>query len=178
MKLASNLLRGASKLPGYSPVHSWCVAQHENWVPKFTRFQTSLNMPGFSLTLLLLPSGTDASKPTADAIISLLDDKPKTVGWKWTPSAQPLPLGEQLLKGKADDAQAGIVLQVKASNPDVFVSSIRNVANALISAEPEITRMDTIAGDGDAGLTLKVRLGAYSYPKWKALIHFGHYHYA
>lgn len=36
-----------------------------------------------------------------------------------------------------------------------FVAAIKRAAEALVAAEPEITRQDTIAGDGDAGLTLK-----------------------
>ncbi len=35
------------------------------------------------------------------------------------------------------------------------MAAIERAANALIAAEPEITKQDTIAGDGDAGLTLK-----------------------
>ena len=113
-------------------------------------------MPGFSLTLLLLPSGTDAHSPTANDVISLLDERPKVLGWKWTPATVPLPLNSQIIKRKADDTQTGRTLQVKAEYPESFVTSIGNVANALIAAEPDITRMDLIAGDGDAGLTLKV----------------------
>ncbi|KAF6761699.1 dihydroxyacetone kinase 1 [Ephemerocybe angulata] len=118
-------------------------------------FMTSLNMPGFSLTLLLLPTGKDASQPSAEDIISLIDEKPKVLGWKWTAGKEPLAANQQVVQGKTDDASQGDVLQIKAENPDLFVSSIHNVCKALIAAEPEITRMDTIAGDGDAGLTLK-----------------------
>lgn len=34
-------------------------------------------------------------------------------------------------------------------------SAIRAAAEAVISAEPEITRCDTVLGDGDCGTTLK-----------------------
>ena len=37
----------------------------------------------------------------------------------------------------------------------MFISAIESALKSVISAEPEITRYDTIAGDGDAGLTLK-----------------------
>ncbi|TFY51867.1 hypothetical protein EVJ58_g10338 [Rhodofomes roseus] len=39
-------------------------------------FMTSLNMPGFSITLLLLPDGSDSSAPSAESLLSLLDEKP------------------------------------------------------------------------------------------------------
>ena len=41
------------------------------------------------------------------------------------------------------------------NNPDLFVKAVQSACQALISAEPEITKYDTIAGDGDCGLTLK-----------------------
>lgn len=44
---------------------------------------------------------------------------------------------------------------LKAQDPFAFVSAVERACNAIVQAEPEITRMDTIAGDGDCGLTLK-----------------------
>jgi hypothetical protein len=41
------------------------------------------------------------------------------------------------------------------NDPDLFVKAVQSACQALISAEPEITKYDTIAGDGDCGLTLK-----------------------
>ena len=47
---------------------------------------TSLNMPGFSLTLLLLPG---SGEPYSSAqILELLDAPASAPGWKWT-SAEP-----------------------------------------------------------------------------------------
>lgn len=37
----------------------------------------------------------------------------------------------------------------------MFISALEAALKSVISAEPEITKYDTIAGDGDAGLTLK-----------------------
>ncbi len=45
--------------------------------------------------------------------------------------------------------------KVSVPNSDKFVQAIVGVCEGLAKAEPEITRMDTIAGDGDCGLTLK-----------------------
>ncbi|RXW21663.1 hypothetical protein EST38_g4183 [Candolleomyces aberdarensis] len=118
-------------------------------------FMTSLNMPGFSLTLLRLPSEGDAPSFKASDILGLLDDKPKVPGWKWTPSSEPLLRDEQQVEGKSVSVAHDNVLQLKAKDPNSFVSAIRDASNQLIAAESEITRMDTIAGDGDAGLTLK-----------------------
>jgi hypothetical protein len=36
-----------------------------------------------------------------------------------------------------------------------FIGAMKSGLEALMRAEPEITQLDTIAGDGDCGLTLK-----------------------
>ncbi|KIP08807.1 hypothetical protein PHLGIDRAFT_116937, partial [Phlebiopsis gigantea 11061_1 CR5-6] len=52
-------------------------------------FMTSLNMPGFSLTLLLLPAAADANAPDAQLLLALLDEPAAVPGWKWTVGAAP-----------------------------------------------------------------------------------------
>ncbi|XP_006461851.1 hypothetical protein AGABI2DRAFT_222826 [Agaricus bisporus var. bisporus H97] len=117
-------------------------------------FMSSLNMPGFSITLLLLPREGDASAPSAQHILSLLDDKPDVPGWKWSSAQPPAAKASQIIQSTAT-AQQSKPRILKAVDPDAFVKKIRQAANALIKAEPDITRMDLIAGDGDCGLTLK-----------------------
>ena len=108
-------------------------------------------MPGFSITLLLLPE----EQQTSDLILSLLDEPTETPGWKW--SSRSSPAGVQSLSEipSAVSATNKSKDPLKAPDLSAFVSAIENACNALIQAEPEITRMDTIAGDGDCGLTLK-----------------------
>lgn len=36
-----------------------------------------------------------------------------------------------------------------------WLAALKRIGEALINAEPEITKYDQVAGDGDAGLTLK-----------------------
>ncbi|EKM81723.1 hypothetical protein AGABI1DRAFT_90110 [Agaricus bisporus var. burnettii JB137-S8] len=117
-------------------------------------FMSSLNMPGFSITLLLLPREGDASAPSTQQILSLLDDKPDVPGWKWSSAQPPAAKASQIIQSTAT-AQQSKPRILKAVDPDAFVKKIRQAANALIKAEPDITRMDLIAGDGDCGLTLK-----------------------
>lgn len=40
-------------------------------------------------------------------------------------------------------------------DPQLFIAAVTAACQALIAAEPEITKYDTIAGDGDCGETLK-----------------------
>jgi hypothetical protein len=49
--------------------------------------QTSLNMPGFSLTLLLLPR--DHEKFTAKQILECLDGPTSAPGWPWHAPVEP-----------------------------------------------------------------------------------------
>ena len=108
-------------------------------------------MPGFSITLLLLPE----EKNTSDLILSLLDEPTETPGWKWSSCVPPAGLifsSKTLTTVSATDSSTP---PIKAPDPYAFVSAIDRACNAIIQAEPEITRMDTIAGDGDCGLTLK-----------------------
>ncbi|KAG1746664.1 Dak1 domain-containing protein [Suillus paluster] len=106
-------------------------------------FMTSLNMPGFSITMLLLPAANDMGTPSTDLILSLLDDSTNTPGWKWSSMSIPKPPSVSSSLPTATRVKACQSASLKA--PDV---------NRFNSA-PEITRMDNIAGDGDCGLTLK-----------------------
>jgi dihydroxyacetone kinase len=57
-------------------------------------YMTSLNMPGFSLTLLLLPKKGDKYSP--ERILELLDAKADAPGWAWTSTGEPGKLGEKI----------------------------------------------------------------------------------
>lgn len=126
-------------------------------------------MPGFSLTLLLLPSDNEAPI-SSDAILSLLDESTNAPGWKWSSKTTPASF-QQVTSLPPPPPE---VLQNKRrlafSEPNRFTDAVTRACKALIAAEPEITQMDSIAGDGDCGLTLKAgALGKhhvpYYYPK-------------
>lgn len=115
-------------------------------------------MPGFSITLLLLPGEDDSDAPSTGLILSLLDDQPDVPGWKWNARSPPI-----LDSGLQVDNKNAIIYKtppgiVKFENREDIYRRVRKAAKALIIAEPEITRMDSIVGDGDCGLTLKVCL--------------------
>ena len=115
--------------------------------------QTSLNMPGFSLTLLLLPDAGDANAPDTDLLLSLLDEPAAVPGWKWTVGSAP---SDSIITPQAAAASTtGGTSTLKAADGAAFTSAIQRACEGLIREEPEITRMDNIAGDGDCGLTLK-----------------------
>ncbi|KAL0562584.1 hypothetical protein V5O48_019501, partial [Marasmius crinis-equi] len=105
-------------------------------------FMTSLNMPGFSITLLLLPS--ESSEPSSDLVLSLLDDKTDAPGWKWSSGIPLQPLKSTNAAAQAPKTEKGTL---SAVDSDRFITSIKKACEALAKEEPEITRMDNIAGD-------------------------------
>lgn len=110
-------------------------------------------MPGFSLSLLLLPGASDTNVPDANKLLSLLDEPASVPGWKWTVGTPPT---EKIITPAAAVAATGAeTVQLSAADPKGFIEAIQRACSALIKEEPEITRMDNIAGDGDCGLTLK-----------------------
>ncbi|KAI6112694.1 dihydroxyacetone kinase [Pisolithus sp. B1] len=113
-------------------------------------FMTSLNMPGFSLTLLLLPCPNDRNAPSVDLLLTLLDNPTDAPGWRWSSKTEP---------ARTPRIPEGLTVshvgKLRASNVASFNTSVERSCRALIAAEPEITKMDSIAGDGDCGLTLK-----------------------
>ncbi|ELU43460.1 dihydroxyacetone kinase 1 [Rhizoctonia solani AG-1 IA] len=106
-------------------------------------------MPGFSVTLLLLPQ-SDETKVSKDKLLRLLDAPAKTPAWTWTSGASPITRSSVASPQAEASTQKG---STPASNQ--FSDSVRRACHALIRAEPEITQMDQIVGDGDCGTTLK-----------------------
>ncbi|EJT53049.1 hypothetical protein A1Q1_00056 [Trichosporon asahii var. asahii CBS 2479] len=105
-------------------------------------FMTSLDMPGFSITLLRL---ADAK----DAILAGVDADSSAPGWK----RPTVPRSKPQVTPKSAGAEQRPASNLKAGAE--FIPAIERACEAVIKAEPEITRYDTVAGDGDCGLTLK-----------------------
>jgi triose/dihydroxyacetone kinase / FAD-AMP lyase (cyclizing) len=112
-------------------------------------------MPGFSVTLLLLPTASSSS-PTTSHLLSLLDEPADVPGWKWSsrvaPPSQPIATPPRTSQSISAKTTSGL----KVEDSKEFAEGIKRACNALVKAEPQITEMDVIAGDGDCGLTLKV----------------------
>jgi dihydroxyacetone kinase len=114
-------------------------------------------MPGVSLTLLVLPRPNEAVPFTADQILSHLDDIPDVAAWKLAIEIS-IP-GEDEDNGsnpsaKVDKSESSS-RRVVLAKPSGFVTLLKAACEALQDAEPEITKMDQVGGDGDCGFTLK-----------------------
>ncbi|KAK9895068.1 dihydroxyacetone kinase [Cystobasidium minutum MCA 4210] len=113
---------------------------------------TSLNLPGFSLTCLLLPRQGDKFSP--ERILQLIDSPASAPGWTYITTTEP---------GAAPDTKDTTAPKPikNASSPvapadfALFEKAVSSACNNVVAAEPEITKFDTIAGDGDCGLCFK-----------------------
>ena len=112
-------------------------------------------MPGFSITLLLLPRPDEAAPYDAKQILCFLDDVPDAPGWKWARSVPPDEVTFVSPPPSSNIAASGQLDRVFGThNREGYLEAIRRACEAVSKAEPELTRMDRIAGDGDCGLTL------------------------
>jgi triose/dihydroxyacetone kinase / FAD-AMP lyase (cyclizing) len=114
-------------------------------------FMTSLNGMGFSITLLNVVN-TDIGGPS---MIELLDAPTEATGWS-------APVQKKTWEAKnkatmADAPNAGVAVKPSGLRMDVEVAktALTTALERVISAESEITRYDTIVGDGDCGIGLK-----------------------
>lgn len=114
-------------------------------------YMTSLNGLGFSITLL------NVASPDFDApsMIELLDAPSEVVGW-----AAPI----QTSTWEADNTatrtdKVGPIEEQEPSDLKMDGSAaqaaLKNALEKLIEVEPDVTRFDTVVGDGDCGIGLK-----------------------
>ncbi|SCZ90153.1 BZ3500_MvSof-1268-A1-R1_Chr1-3g01807 [Microbotryum saponariae] len=135
-------------------------------------FMTSLNLPGFSISLVLLPREPVATPSTftsnlcfdKDLILEMLDAPTEAPAWKWHYKGRPEAHVEEEKDDQKNSKKRKTEVdisgsdQVKGPAPTdakLFKSAIEAALQELAKAEAEITKYDTTAGDGDAGLTLK-----------------------
>ena len=113
-------------------------------------------MPGFSITLLLLPRPDEEAPYDAKQRLGFLDDVPDVPAWRWTRTASPDGITPVSLPPSSDTATSTHLDRVLGiQDREGYLAAIRRACEAVSKAEPELTEMDRIAGDGDCGLTLK-----------------------
>lgn len=133
-------------------------------------FVGSLNGPGFNLSLLNVK---DTSLGPGKSILELLDAPTEAAGWSsniktetWEKRCETveneIPEGEQkiepsnLKSGLGNHSeQANMYAKYNLVDPILLRKALFSGLKRLITAESEITRFDTIVGDGDCGTVLK-----------------------
>ena len=114
-------------------------------------YMTSLNGLGFSISILNVVN-TNIGGPS---MIQLLDDPSEAAGWT-------APIRKETWEEKSSrtlEESANIGEDIKASglkhDPEITQSALASGLERLIAAEPDVTKYDTIVGDGDCGIGLK-----------------------
>ncbi|KAL9611941.1 MAG: hypothetical protein Q9167_003428 [Letrouitia subvulpina] len=115
-------------------------------------FFGSLNGPGFIISILKL---VDTGLGPRKSMLDLLDAPAEATGW--SASIRPETWGKEYaeLKGKAEDDQEEAKPTNLKVNPEQFKSALKSGLDKVIACEAEVTRFDTIVGDGDCGVGLK-----------------------
>ena len=112
----------------------------------------SLDGPGFILTILKL---SDTNLGSGKTMLEALDANVNAIGWPRCVSTETWEKSYQLPTEKREDQTE----ETKPSNLRLSPGKLRSVLtpalNKLIAAEAEVTKYDTVVGDGDCGLGLK-----------------------
>ncbi|CAA9961282.1 Dihydroxyacetone kinase [Pyrenophora teres f. maculata] len=114
-------------------------------------FMTSLNGLGFSISLLRV---ADTGSVGA-SMLELLDAPAEASGWSAAISSSTWARQGEAKKSEEQVDEEEIqpsTLRVNYAQAD---STLTTALNRLIEAEPDVTRYDTIVGDGDCGIGLK-----------------------
>ncbi|KKY34787.1 putative dihydroxyacetone kinase [Diaporthe ampelina] len=119
-------------------------------------FETSLNAPGFSISLCNLSAASRDSDTSVNELLELLDAPTTAVGW---PN---LTAPKSHLSGAKQQQNFQTKGKIKSNNSaDITLDAkqldtvIRSACEAAIAAEPNLTKWDTIMGDGDCGEAVK-----------------------
>ncbi|KAI9667095.1 MAG: hypothetical protein M1831_001272 [Alyxoria varia] len=119
--------------------------------------ETSLNAPAFSTSILNLTATAKGTKFSVEEMKRFLDARSST---QWESMAgqqgKQIPRREQYLQSKKEEAKPTIdPSQDLKVDPKLLDSMLRRAAKNIIAREPDLTKWDTVMGDGDCGETLK-----------------------
>ncbi|CAK4031204.1 Dihydroxyacetone kinase 1 [Lecanosticta acicola] len=118
-------------------------------------FETSLNAPGWSISLLNVSGIERETKTTVTTLLHLLDLDTKAPAWPkngYGPTTLPVKASAQLAtNGIAAHAAAAQKRGGPQIDPALLDAALRNACHTAIHAEPDITKWDIQMGDGDCG---------------------------
>ncbi|KAG8631113.1 hypothetical protein KVT40_000253 [Elsinoe batatas] len=113
-------------------------------------FMTSLNGLGFSISLLKL-----ADTGVGKSMLELLDAPAEANGWSAAISTKTweeksIATRDAGNAGKVEAKPSGLTIDLEQTK-----AALGAALDAVIAAEPDITKYDTVVGDGDCGIGLK-----------------------
>ena len=81
-------------------------------------------MPGFSITTLLLPTGSESGAPESSLLLSLLDEPANVPGWKWASSVAPPATVTSAAKKATGAGAVEDVVALRAEDPKAFDAAV------------------------------------------------------
>lgn len=125
------------------------------------QLETSLNAPAFSVSIANITNAAAHCSYTAEQIKSFADVR-TTTSWESMAGFQGVRRHRdaQFVKPPAEPSKAVDDTKDLKIDPSALEKMLRGACNALVQAEPDLTKWDTVMGDGDCGETL--RTGAMS----------------
>ncbi|KAG9497505.1 hypothetical protein J7337_010366 [Fusarium musae] len=121
-------------------------------------FETSLNAPGFSVSLCNISAAAALCDSTATTLLELFDRPTAAVSWPnlVRPSRKLVPGNEAEQNGQANgERSVAITKQYDSMDPTLLERCIRSACEKAILAEPKLTEWDMMMGDGDCGEAVK-----------------------
>lgn len=118
--------------------------------------ETSLNAPAFSVSVINVTAAARDCSYSVEQIKAFVDAKTTTC-WESMAGFQSTrrKRQDQLVKPPADPKKIVDEAKDLKVDPVALDKMLRGACNALVEAEPDLTKWDTIMGDGDCGETLK-----------------------
>lgn len=118
--------------------------------------ETSLNAPAFSVSVINVTAAAKNCSYSVEEIKSFFDVRTTTF-WESMAGSQAKrrTRQQQLVQPPKEEIKTVDERRDLSIDPVLLESMLRNACEALIKAEPDLTKWDTVMGDGDCGETLK-----------------------
>lgn len=113
-------------------------------------FETSLNAPGWSISLLNVSGIERDTKTSVDTVLHLLDMETRAPAWPKN-GYRDIVKVEDKAKVAEVAAEEGQAQKGPTVDPKLLEQSLRTACDAAIKAEPDLTKWDIQMGDGDCG---------------------------
>ena len=115
-------------------------------------FMTSLNGLGFSLSILKLQ---DTGLGSGKSMLDLLDAPAEAAGWAAAVKSSTWAKPPSQTRDEGNTTATKAKPSGLAIDPALAEKSLKQALKKVMDAEPEITKYDTVVGDGDCGIGLK-----------------------
>lgn len=118
--------------------------------------ETSLNAPAFSVSIINATAAARSCSYSVDQIRAFFDARTSTC-WESVAGAQAERRSrkQQLVPARREEPKTVNEEQDVKVDPALMERMVRAACEAIIKVEPDLTRWDTVMGDGDCGETLK-----------------------